>query len=71
MIDDLESVGVRRLVVHRAELEPRRLAEIEALARAGARIRFQGRFNDDDLYEIIATWSRSTERTYPDTTRSP
>jgi hypothetical protein len=39
------------LVVHRGELDARRLAEIEALARDGG-MRFQGRFGDDDLYAL-------------------
>lgn len=54
VIDDLAAVGVQRLVVHRAEMEPRRLAEVEDLARDGGRIRFQARFGGDDLYAIDA-----------------
>lgn len=54
VIDDLAAVGVQRLVVHRAELEPGRLAEVEAMARDGSKIRYQARFGDDDLYAIIA-----------------
>jgi hypothetical protein len=52
VIDDLAGIGVQRLVVHRAALPPRRLAEVEALAGDGGRIRFLARFGDDDLYAI-------------------
>jgi hypothetical protein len=53
VLDDLAAIGVQRLVVHRAAMEPRRLAEVEALARDGARIRLEGRFAEDDLYLIL------------------